>query len=68
MWKTISRSSWAKYCCGDQTGWQNRIGWIREILVTKKIMKKNLSYCSLNKKTFELKIKEIRMKQNFEIF
>jgi hypothetical protein len=36
MWKTISRSSWAKYCCGDQTGWQNRIGWIREILVTKK--------------------------------
>jgi hypothetical protein len=26
------KAVWARYCCEDQTGCQNRMGWEREIL------------------------------------
>jgi hypothetical protein len=47
-----------------------KIEWAKKkrLLGRKKIVKKNLSCCSLNKKTFELKQKKIRIKPNFGIF
>jgi hypothetical protein len=58
-----------QYCYGDQIGYQIEWSGKMGFLGRKKIVKKNLSCYSLNKKQiFELKIDEIRIKPSFGIF
>jgi hypothetical protein len=74
-WKIISWAGWAERLFGPDTVVKikqaAKIEWVgkERFLGQKKIVKKNLGCCSLNKKqTFELKIEEIRIKSSFEIF
>jgi hypothetical protein len=47
-----------------------KIEWVgkERFLARRKIVKNNLGYCSLNKKTFGLKTEKIRIKPSFGIF
>jgi hypothetical protein len=53
-----------RYCCADQTSYQNEIGWEREILRPKQSVEKNLNCCSLNKKKSNLNEKQRRLESN----